>query len=62
MFNYDNLVVSDKYAFPRILIDVKFVESQLSRGGEKEVSQEVEWDLGMEGEDLLRRQSTKTCL
>ena len=47
-------MVSDKYAFPRILIDVKFVESQLSRGGEKEVSQEVEWDLGMEGEDLLR--------
>ena len=56
MSNYGNLVVSYKYSFRRILIDIKFVERQLGRGGEKEMSQEVERDLGMAGEDLVRRQ------
>ena len=49
-------MVSYKYSFRRILIDIKFVERQLGRGGEKEMSQEVERDLGMAGEDLVWRQ------
>ena len=51
-------MVSHKYSFPRILVDIKLVEGQLSRGGEKEMSQEVEGDLGMKGQDLARIQDT----
>ena len=60
MLDSENLVVSHKYSFPCILIDIKLVESQLSRGGEKEMCQEVQGDLGMQGQDLARIQATSS--
>lgn len=42
MFNHENLVVSYEYSFPGILIDIKFIEGQLSRGGEKEMCEKIE--------------------
>ena len=42
MFNHENLVVSYEYSFPGILIDIKFIEGHLCRGGEKEMCEKIE--------------------